>query len=167
MPRKTTTKVRAEHKPERRRRHGIEVKAAARKLFVEEGLSYLDVGARLKVPESIVRKWSKTGNWERSREELSGSARTLYEMALKILKAKLMQLEQLPPEQITTGQLDGLNKLMLTVQNARETVRLLEAAVIAGEEFIGFIRRTVPDEATRTIIFHEWERFLDWAKEAS
>lgn len=167
MPRKPKPPVRAEHKPARKRRWGVEVRAAARKLFVEEGLSFLDVGARLKIPESTARKWSKAGNWERAREELSGSARTLYEMALKILKAKLQQIEQLPPDQVTTGMLDGLNKLMLTVQNARETVRLLEAAVIAGEEFIGFIRRTVPDEATRTVIYNEWEKFLDWAKEAS
>lgn len=167
MPRRKPTKrVRAEDKPNRKRRWSQDVRAAARRLFVEEGLSYLDVGARLDVPESTVRKWSKDGHWELSREEMAGSTRSLYEMAQKILRNKLQQIEKLDPDQVTTAMLDGLQKLMNTVQAARETVRLLEAAVVTGEEFVSWVRREIPDEATRSVVYDAWHRFLDYAKEA-
>jgi alkyl sulfatase BDS1-like metallo-beta-lactamase superfamily hydrolase len=145
----------------------VDVKAAARKLFVEDGLSYLDVGARLTIPEATVRNWSKKGHWETARDEIAGSAKSLYEMALKVLKAKLVHLESLPPEEVTTSVLDGLNKLFIVVQSARETVRLLEAAVIAGEEFVAFVRRTVPDEATRAKVYETWDAFLEFSKDAA
>lgn len=143
-----------------------DVKMVARRLFVEDGRTPEEIADTIQVSMSTVHKWIKKYHWDTAREELSGSARTVFEMLLKALRRMVEHLNSLPPEEVSTSLLDGLHKLMKSTMEARDSVPLLESVVMAGEEFVAFIRREVPDEKTRTIVYEQWDKFLEWAKAA-
>jgi len=146
-------------------KYSEDVIAQARRLYVEEGRAVRQISQLLNVPTATIHYWVKNRKWKEVREEMAGSARSIYEMGVKILRGKLKELADMPAGKVSPAMLDGLNKLMRTVESARENVRVFECAVIAGEDFVPFVRKQIPDEQSRAIVFQVWEAFLDSVKE--
>ena len=140
-------------------------RAVARKLYVEEGLSPAQIAGRVRVSESAVQSWARKDGWQERREMFMGGAKSVHERLKAILQKKLTELEEMNAEAITPALLDGVQKLYSSVNRSAETIGLFEAAIIAGEEFVSFVRRRVPDEATRAVIFEVWEEFLEAVKD--
>ena len=140
-------------------------RGVARKLYVEDGLTPSQIAKRVRVSESGVQNWAKKGGWREQREMFLGGPKSVHERLKTILQKKLTELEDKDPEAITAALLDGIQKLYSAVNRSAETISMFEAAVVAGEEFVGFVRRRVPDEPTRAVIFEVWEEFLEKVKD--
>lgn len=137
-----------------------EVIARAYELYVYQGKAPGEVQSILGVPASTFQTWKKDRKWDQAREKIAGSTRTIYEKATTILQDKLTELEATPTADIKPAQLDGILKLMKTVEAAKTHIPTIEAAVYAGEAFIEFIRQQIPDEETRKVVFDTWDQFL-------
>jgi len=140
-------------------------RGVARKMYVEEGYTPAQIADKLKISQSGVAKWVKKYGWLEQREQHLGGRKSVHERAQAILRAKLAELEEMKPEDITPGLIDSVTKLYKIVDRARETVGLFESAVVVAEEFVPFVRRRVPDEKTRAVIFEVWEEFLEKVKD--
>lgn len=145
-------------------RYTPDVIAAARRMYCADGRSFTEIAGALGISKATVTKWAKSGGWDKVRGVIAGSIATVHDQAAEILQAKLQQLRDLPAEQVSAPMLDGLTKLFKIVNESRETLNLFECVVLAGEEFVNFVRREVPDEATRSRVFEVWEKFLDEVK---
>lgn len=140
-------------------------RGVARKLYVEDGLTPAQIASRIRVSESAVQQWAKKHGWQEQREMFLGGPKSVHERLKGLLQKKLSELEEMNPDALTPPVLDGIQKLYKAVNDSAETIGLFEAAVIAGEEFVAFVRRRVPDEATRATIFEIWEEFLEKVKD--
>jgi len=140
-------------------------RGVARKLYVEDGLSPAMIAKRVRVSVSAVQTWAKKGGWQEQREMFLGGPKSVHERLKGLLQKKLAELEEANPEALTPPVLDGIQKLYKAVNDSADTIGLFEAAVVAGGEFVAFVRRRVPDEATRAVIFEVWEEFLEKVKD--
>jgi hypothetical protein len=137
----------------------------ARKLYIEDGLSPAQIAERCKVSESAVRGWARKGDWPKQREIMLGGPKSVHERLKGLLQKKLAELEEMNPEALTTSVLDGVQKLYKAVNDSADTMNIFEAAVLVAGEFVPFVRRRVPDEATRSTIFDIWGEFLEAVKD--
>ena len=140
-------------------------RGVARKLYVEDGLSPAQIAKRVRVSDSAVQNWAKKNGWQEQREMFLGGPKSVHERLKGLLQKKLAELEQMDPQALTPAVLDGVQKLYKAVNDSADTINLFEAAVLAGEEFVSFVRRRIPDEATRQTVFNVWEEFLEKVKE--
>lgn len=140
-------------------------RGVARKMYVEEGFTPAQIAKKLNVSQSVVTKWAKKYGWIEQREQVLGGRKSVHERAQAILRTKLAELEEMKPGNITPGLIDAVTKLYKVVDRARDTVGLFESAVVVAEEFVPFVRRRVPDERTRAVIFEVWEEFLEKVKD--
>ena len=148
-----------------RGRGQVQVRSQARRLYVEDSKTAAEVARLVGVSAQTVSAWAKRFGWAAQRETFHGGARSLYEMAYGVLRAKLEELRSLPAEKITPGMIDALAKLVRNVERLRTEVRLFECCVIAAEQFVPFVQKEIPDEATRAEVFAAWEAFLESVKE--
>jgi len=140
-------------------------RGVARKLYVEDGLSPAQIAKQVRCSESAVQQWAKKHGWQKQREMFLGGPKSVHERLKSLLQKKLTELEEMNPEALTPPVLDGVQKLYKAVNDSADTISLFEAAIVAGSEFVAFVRRRVPDEVTRAVIFEVWEEFLEKVKD--
>ena len=69
-----------------------EIRDKARSLFVEGGLTYLEVARRIGMSVNNLKRWGKRGNWKQERSKFQSSAESLD---AQIARAKFLVVDKL------------------------------------------------------------------------
>lgn len=139
-----------------------EHRAKARRVFVEEGKTPDQVAEVIGCSSRTVQTWIKEGHWRDARETWLQvhdiPLEDLEERALRRLMGRLdregddLQIPEL------LNLLGNVNKFKLMIAK-RKGYRLMDAALVVGEEFQAFVLRECPAEAQA--LLEAWKAFLD------
>ena len=143
-------------------RFGEEEKARAKRLYVEQGQSAEEVADAIGCSTRTVQGWIKGLDWKIARSawiELTGvPLEDLEERALrKILNRLERDADTLSSKELL-DLLGNVNKFKALLAK-RQGYRLLDAALVVGEEFQAFVLKEAPEEAPR--LLEAWRSFLE------
>ena len=139
-----------------------EHRAKGRRLYVEEGKTPDQVSSAIGCSTRTVQAWIKEGRWKDARETwLQVHGIPLEDLEERALRKLLGRLERDGdgleiPELLNL--LGNVNKFKLMIAK-RQGYRLMDAALVVGEEFQAFVLRECPDEAPT--LLEAWKAFLD------
>lgn len=118
----------------------IHERTEAERLYVQDGWSVERIAESIKVHPETVRRWYREGDWLNRRksylETVAGSMPSLRQ----ILSQKIDQIRSMPPEQIDASVLDGLLKLITSIEKIEGESNIYHEAIIVWETFISFIQ---------------------------
>lgn len=143
-------------------RFGDEEKAKARRAFVEEGKAPDGISKEIGCSSRTVQMWIKEGRWRDAREswlQVHGiPLEDLEERALRRLLGRLdADVDKLATKDLLEL-LSNVNKFKVLIAK-RQGFRLVDAALVVGEEFQAFVLRECPEEASA--LLEAWKGFLD------
>jgi transposase-like protein len=143
-------------------RFGDDDKARAKRLYVEQGKSAHEVAEDIGCSSRTVQIWIRDLDWAPARAawvELQGvPVEALEERALRRILARLEKDADTLPSKELLDLLGNVNKFRALLAK-RQGYRLLDAALVVGEEFQAFVLRECPDEAPR--LLNAWREFLE------
>ena len=134
----------------------------ARRLFVEEGATADQVAAVIGASSRTVQGWVRDLGWRDARAawvEVHGIS--LEELEDRALRKLLGRLEN----EAATLEPDALLALLTNINRFKALIakqqgfRLVDAALVVGEDFQAFVLREFPNEAPR--LLEAWKAFLD------
>lgn len=140
--------------------------AEAQRLFVQEGKSAEDIGRILSIRAATVRRWAKKYSWRAKQVLHRRSALSRLDKLYKIIDAKLNEMEELEPDQVTVSLISELTKLMDAANKMRRNYRPGELMVYAGEFFVPWLKQHCTDEEERKRIYHWFSRAAEDALKA-
>ncbi len=143
-------------------RFGDEHKAQARKLYVEEGRNAEEVAAAVGCSARTVQAWIKEHAWREAKASWAQvNGVPLEELEERALRKVLGRLEAdadgLEPKALL-DLLTNVNRFKTLIAKC-QGYRLLDAALVVGEDFQAFVLREIPEEAPR--LLEAWRSFLD------
>ncbi|WP_257311128.1 hypothetical protein [Geothrix fuzhouensis] len=143
-------------------RFGEEHRVKARRLFVEEGASADQVAKVIGASSRTVQSWIRDLGWREARAtwvEVHGiSLEELEDRALRKLLGRLeTSAATLEPEALL-ALLTNVNRFKALIAK-QQGFRLVDAALVVGEDFQAFVLREFPNEAPR--LLEAWKAFLD------
>lgn len=143
-------------------RFGEEEQARAKRLYVEQGQGAEEVAAAIGCSTRTVQTWIRNLDWRPARTawvELTGiPLEDLEERALrKILNRLERDADTLSSKELL-DLLGNVNKFKVLLAK-RQGYRLLDAALVVGEEFQAFVLREAPEEAPH--LLEAWRSFLE------
>jgi hypothetical protein len=150
-----------------RRPHGNtrwtpEDRAKARRFFVEEGKTPDPISEAIGCSARTIQIWIKEGHWREAREswlQVHGiPIEDLEERALRKLLGRLDAEADHMPTKDLLDLLSNVNKFKVLIAK-RQGYRLVDAALVVGEEFQAFVLRECPEEAPG--LLEAWKGFLD------
>jgi transposase-like protein len=138
-----------------------EHQAKARRLYVEEGRSAREIAKEVGPSERRIHEWAREDNWKKARAEwaqISGvPLEALEEKALRRLMGRLeREGDELPTEELLA--LLKYITAFKTLIHKRQGYRLLDAALVVGDEFQAFVLAECPAEAPR--LLEAWKGFI-------
>lgn len=139
-----------------------EDKAKARRLFVEEAKTPDQISNVIGCSSRTVQTWVKEGHWREARESwLQVHGIPLDDLEERALRRLLGRLERDGdameiPELLSL--ITNVNKFKLMIAK-RMGYRLMDAALVVGEEFQAFVLRECPEEAPA--LLEAWKAFLE------
>ena len=119
---------------------------AAEELYVKQGKSLREIAELLQIAPKTIGEWSKKHNWVAKRKTAKTSPVEIARLAEDVLRAKLEELRELPPEDIDPAKIDAMYKLLLTVEKTSKETRLLEKGIFVMNVYVDYLRRTVSPE---------------------
>lgn len=139
-----------------------EHRVKARRLFVEEGKSADEAAKAIGASARTVQGWIRDLDWREARAawvEVHGiSLEDLEERALRKLLGRLeLEAATLEPEALLSL-LTNVNRFKALIAK-QQGFRLVDAALVVGEDFQSFVLREFPNEAPR--LLEAWKAFLD------
>jgi transposase len=143
-------------------RFGEEHRVKARRLFVEEGATADQVAKVIGASSRTIQGWIRDLGWREARTawmEVHGIS--LEELEDRALRKLLGRLEN----EAATLEAGELLSLLTNVNRFKALIakqqgfRLVDAALVVGEDFQGFVLREFPNEAPR--LLEAWKAFLD------
>ncbi len=149
-------------KPHGNTRWTDEDRAKARRLFIEDAKTPDQVSEAIGCSSRTVQAWAKEGHWREAREswlQVHGMALDdLEERALRRLLGRLDRDGDDLPIPDLLSLLGNVNKFKLMIAK-RQGYRLMDAALVVGEEFQAFVLKECPEEAPA--LLEAWKGFLD------
>lgn len=139
-----------------------EHRVKARRLFVEEGKGADEAAQAIGASSRTVQSWIRDLGWREARAawvEVHGiSLEDLEDRALRKLLGRLeLEAATLEPEALLSL-LTNVNRFKALIAK-QQGFRLVDAALVVGEDFQAFVLREFPNEATR--LLEAWKAFLD------
>lgn len=139
-----------------------EHRVKARRLFVEEGRSPEEAAAAIGASARTVQGWIRDLGWREARAswvEVHGiPLEELEERALRKLLGRLeTEAATMEPGELLSL-LTNVNRFKALIAKA-QGFRLVDAALVVGEDFQGFVLREFPQEAPR--LLEAWKAYLD------
>lgn len=145
-----------------------EDQARARRLYVEEGKSVKECAKALGCSDRTVHTWVKNGRWREAREGwLAINGVPIEDLEERALRRILGRLDREGDNLQTKELLDLLkhvNQFKLMIAK-RQGYRLLDAALVVGDEFTNWVLAECPVEAP--CILEAWKGFLDDTQQRS
>ncbi|MDR3684767.1 MAG: helix-turn-helix domain-containing protein [Geothrix sp.] len=143
-------------------RFTAEDRVKARRLYVEEGSNVEQIAAIIGCSERTVQSWIRDLGWKDARSawvEVHGiPLEELEERALRKLLGRLeREASELQPAELLSL-LTHVNRFKALIAK-QQGYRLMDAALVVGEDFQSFVLREFPNEATR--LLEAWKAFLD------
>lgn len=149
-------------KPHGNTRWTDEHRAEARRLYVEQGKLPAEISPAIGCSTRTVQTWIKEGDWRAAREGwLSVHGMPVEDLEDRALRRLLGRLERdgdtLPTKELLEL-LSNVNKFKALIAK-RQGFRVLDAALVVGEEFEAFVLRECPEEAPQ--LLQAWKEFLE------
>lgn len=143
-------------------RYTEEHRAKARRWFVENDKTPEQIAETLGCSTRTVQAWIREGEWRDARLsylQIQGiPLEDLEERALRRLLSRLSdEADRLEPSELLEL-LSNVNRFKALIAK-RQGYRLLDAALVVGDEFQAFVVRECPEEAP--VILQGWKTFLD------
>ena len=139
-----------------------EHRVKARRLFVEEGASADQVAAVIGASSRTIQSWVRDLGWREARAswvEVHGiPLEELEERALRKLLGRLENEASGMEPGALLNLLSQVNRFKALIAK-QHGFRVMDAALVVGEDFQGFVVREFPNEAPR--LLEAWKAFLD------
>ena len=137
-------------------------KAKARRLYVEDGLSMDAVTQAIGCSARTTGIWAAAGNWKEDRASWlrvhNVPIEDLEDRAIRKLMGRLeREADALAPETLLSL-LTNINRFKALIAK-RQGYRVLDAALVVGEEFQTFVLQEFPEEAP--VLLNAWKEFLE------
>lgn len=137
-------------------------RAKARRLFVEDGQSMQAIQEEIGCSPRTLGIWAKEMGWRDERASWirihSVPLEDLEERAIRKLMGRLERdAEDLAPETLLSL-LTNINRFKALIAK-RQGYRVLDAALVVGEDFQEFVLRECPDEAP--VLLEAWKNFIE------
>lgn len=149
-------------KPHGNTRWTDEHRAEARRLYVEQGKSPDEVSGVIGCSSRSVQTWVKEGAWREARQGwLSVHGMPVEDLEDRALRRLLGRLERegdaLPVKELL--------ELLRTINSFKQLIakrqgfRVVDAALVVGDEFEAYVLRECPEEAPH--LLEAWKGFLE------
>lgn len=136
----------------------------AKRLYVEENLSYREIAAQMPVSEKQIGRWSRDGQWRKERTEFAKKKSSAVCNLMGVIDSHIEKLRTAPEEELDARAIDMLIKLVKAHKTLRGEMEIPQAVSIAFGEFMPFLTREAPDLAE--VIVPHLDRFWQqvWSK---
>lgn len=143
-------------------RFSDEDRAKARRLYVEEGEGLEAIAKVVGCSTRTLGVWVRDGDWKEDRASwLRVHAVPLEDLEERAIRKLLGRLEReadaLEPDALL-ALLTNINRFKALIAK-RQGYRLLDAALVVGEEFQAFVLQECPEEAP--VLLDAWKKFLE------
>ncbi len=135
--------------------------AAAEQMYVMEGKSAAEIAEALPIGDNTVRRWATKGDWDRRRRERVAGPKASLDMAERVLYNKLAELEDAGDKAVGLEEIKELTALVNAVNNLKKHYDPFEIAVLAGGEYVGYVKEAVDSPADRELLFEVWSEFVE------
>ena len=112
----------------------------AETLYVRRGQTLEQVAKFLGLSVQTLSRWKKKGNWGEKRKLFMTSPQGAIGALEDVLRSKIDELRNLPAEEINSKRIDGITKLVASINRIRKEQDLRTQAIFVMQEFGQFVR---------------------------
>jgi len=136
----------------------------AERLYVKKGKSLKEISELLGVSVNSLLKWKDYAGWNYKRRKFLSTPRGVEEKLEAVLRAKVEELENMNPAEVSASVVDSLWKLLKSVESVRKERDLFAETVDVMDEFTSFLRWKVKDRDFLEKVFALINEFFEYVR---
>lgn len=137
----------------------------AERLYVQRNKTLTEIGGLCGISLQTLSRWKQEGGWEEKKRAYLSSPRGAVEVIEEVLLRKVEEIRKIHAEDVTSGQIDGLSKLVSMIEKMRRESDPLGQAIAVFEEFSQFVKGREKDPRKVGWLYAQMQGFFDRIKE--
>lgn len=138
----------------------------AEELYVKGGKTLEEISKFLGISIKTLSCWKKRGEWSEKRKTYLTSAQGTIGILETVLQEKIEELRGLPAEEINSKRIDGITKLVASIQKLKREDDLKAQTINVMGEFGRFVRAKSLKERELDLVTRLIQEFFEFIRES-
>ncbi len=137
----------------------------AEDLYVRQGKTLQDISELLGISMQTLSRWKQKYDWTERRRIYRVSMPGTIQILEDVLKEKIEQLRELQAQDVDGKQIDGITKLVASIQKLKREDDLRSQTIRVMSEFSRFIKQKNLKERELDLVINLVQEFFDFVRD--